>query len=116
MHNSITLIGRVGTEIKIYQSEDGKIRTATFRMATSKKWKDKEGIWKEETQWHCIVIAGLSSQGIEERIGKGDMIIVTGELKYREYKKQDVTINIAEIYGSAKRLIKAKDEVQSTVS
>jgi single-strand DNA-binding protein len=114
MHNAVILIGRVGTDIKMYGSDIAI--SGTFRMATNKKWKDKEGIWKEETQWHSIVVCGPAAVRLDEKIGKGDMVVVTGELKYREFEKSGIKVNIAEVYGNAKRLIKAKDEVQSTIS
>ena len=55
-YNNITLLGNIGNvQVKTFQN-GGKIVEAT--LATSKRWKDRNGEPREETQWHNLNIGG----------------------------------------------------------
>ena len=65
--NKATLIGYLGAkpEIRTLPSED---RVATFSVATSESWKDKEsGEKKEVTQWHRISVFNEGLVGVIEK-------------------------------------------------
>ncbi len=54
--NKVMLIGNLGADPVIRQTQDGK-RLAQLSLATSESWKDKAtGEKKEKTSWHRIVI------------------------------------------------------------
>lgn len=85
--NKVILMGNVGKdpEIKTLANDMGKL--ATFSIATSKSWKNKQtGEKQTETQWHNIVVfnEGLVSL-IERFIVKGTKIYLEGELKTRKW-------------------------------
>ena len=53
--NKVMLIGNLGADPVIRQTQDGK-RLAQLSLATSESWKDKAtGEKKEKTSWHRIV-------------------------------------------------------------
>lgn len=56
----------------------------TFALMTAKKWKDKDGVWQEQTQSHSIAVAGKQVNWLKDRIRKGGKVYVEGELQYRE--------------------------------
>lgn len=88
--NKVILIGNLGAdpEIKSFQN-GGKI--ANLRIATSKRWKDRQsGEAKEATEWHSIVINGDGLVGVVERyLRKGSKVYIEGELRTRKWQDRD---------------------------
>ncbi|MFZ4705582.1 MAG: single-stranded DNA-binding protein [Bacteroidales bacterium] len=110
MYNSVTLIGRIGSDIKTFSTNSDGVQGASFRLATNKKWKKGEE-WQQETQWHSIACFGMAANEIESRVSKGDLVLVTGEIRYREITNKDgQKVNITEISGSVKRIAKNEKE------
>ena len=86
-YNNITLMGFIGNvQIKTFQN-GGKVVEAT--LATSKRWKDRNGEAREETQWHNLIIGGNLADTAEKYVQKGDPLFVTGEMTYRKYQDRD---------------------------
>ena len=86
-YNNITLLGNIGNvQVKTFQN-GGKIVEAT--LATSKRWKDRNGELREETQWHNLIIGGNLADAAEKYVQKGDPLFVTGEMTYRKYQDRD---------------------------
>lgn len=86
-YNNITLLGNIGNvQVKTFQN-GGKIVEAT--LATSKRWKDRNGEPREETQWHNLIIGGNLADTAEKYVQKGDPLFVTGEMTYRKYQDKD---------------------------
>lgn len=86
-YNNITLLGNIGNvQVKTFQN-GGKTVEAT--LATSKRWKDRNGEPREETQWHNLIIGGNLADTAEKYIQKGDPLFVTGEMTYRKYQDRD---------------------------
>ena len=53
--NKVILIGNLGREPEIrYAASGGAV--ATLNVATTEKYKDKNGEQKEQTEWHRVVI------------------------------------------------------------
>lgn len=89
MHNRVQLIGNVGKdpEIRSFQSGD---RVASFSVATSERWKDKQtGERKEKTEWHNV---SVFSEGlikvIESYVKKGTKLYLSGKLETRKWQDQ----------------------------
>ena len=86
-YNNITLLGNIGNvQVKTFQN-GGKVVEAT--LATSKRWKDRNGEPREETQWHNLNIGGNLADAAEKYVQKGDPLFVTGEMTYRKYQDRD---------------------------
>ena len=86
-YNNITLLGNIGNvQVKTFQN-GGKVVEAT--LATSKRWKDRNGEPREETQWHNLIIGGNLADTAEKYVQKGDPLFVTGEMTYRKYQDRD---------------------------
>ena len=78
-------IGRVGQVPEIVTFKDGN-KIAKFSLATSRKWKDRDGGEHEDTQWHNIIVGGKGADVIEQYVDKGQMLYVKGELTYRAWE------------------------------
>ena len=88
--NKVILLGNLGRDPDIRSMQSGK-KMASFSIATSKRWKDRNTQeQKENTSWHNIVVfnEGLVDV-IEKYVKKGSRIYVEGELSTRKYQDKD---------------------------
>ncbi|GAB4127387.1 MAG: single-stranded DNA-binding protein [Raineya sp.] len=95
--NKVILVGNVGKDPDIISFENGK--KATFSLATSEKYKDKEGKSVEKTEWHNIVFWGPVVDVIEKYVKKGKQVYIEGKLASRSYEKDGQTRYITEVVG-----------------
>lgn len=87
--NKVILLGNVGNDPKINKTQDGK-KIATFSLATSEKWKGKNGEQQEKVEWHNIVVFSEGLVGIIEKyVKKGSKLFVEGSLQTRKWKNND---------------------------
>ncbi len=94
--NKVLLIGHVGQDPKIRTAHASGKKMAFLSLATSKRWKDREGNRKESTQWHQICVFGEQQvEEVERTITKGTQILVEGELQYRKYQGSDYVDRVA---------------------
>jgi len=85
--NKVMLIGNVGVDPEIRYLE-GNTKMATFRLATSERFKDRSGEVRESTEWHNIVAWRQSADVAERFIRKGTQIYVEGRLRTRTWTDQ----------------------------
>lgn len=88
MINKVILLGRVGKDPETRSLRDGG-KMASFSLATSETWRDRNGDRQERTQWHNIVVwnEGLVKV-VENYVGKGDLLYVEGVLETRKWQDQ----------------------------
>ncbi len=86
--NKAIILGNLGNDPEVKTLEGG-VRVASFSVATSEKWTDKNGDKKEETQWHNIVFFGKVVDVIEKYVKKGSQIYIEGKLKTTSYDDKD---------------------------
>ena len=103
--NLVVLTGRVGKDPDVYKFENGGAKSS-FSLATSESYKDKDGEWKEVTDWHNIVLYR------ETKIKKGDFVELTGKLKTRSYEKDGEKKYITEVVANSLKLLSRKKEGQ----
>jgi single stranded DNA-binding protein len=89
--NQITLTGNVGKDVEVKQLSNGTT-VVNISLATSKRWKDNEGVWKEVTSWFiCAVYGPRASAPYIQGIRKGEKLLVQGELHITNKKKKVTT-------------------------
>ena len=88
--NKVILLGNLGKDPEIRSMQSGS-KMATFSMATSKRWRDKNTQeQRDKTSWHNIVVFGDGLVDIVEKyVNKGSKIYVEGELQTRKWQDQD---------------------------
>ena len=98
--NKVMLIGRLGRDPEVITYENGNKRMSVS-LATSERYRDRDGNWVEQTDWHNLVAWGNIALDIAEKRRnyiKGDMMYVEGRIKTRQYvDAQNVTRYITEI-------------------
>ena len=86
--NKVTLIGNLGKDPIIRAMKQGD-EIATFSLATSERWVDKDGKKQEKTHWHNIVIFNKPFVKIVKNyVTKGTKLAVEGQLETRKWQDQ----------------------------
>tara|TARA_R110000744_G_scaffold56588_1_gene119334 strand:+ start:6368 stop:6751 length:384 start_codon:yes stop_codon:yes gene_type:complete len=88
LKNHVQLIGNVGQEPTITNLESGK-KVARFSIATNEHYKNNKGEKVQATDWHTVVAWGKTAEIIENYVGKGKEIAITGKLRTRTYTTDD---------------------------
>ena len=88
--NKVILLGNLGADPDIRSLQSGG-KVASFSLATSKRWKDKNTQeQKDKTSWHKIVVFGDGLVDIIEKyVKKGSKIYLEGELQTRKWEDQE---------------------------
>ena len=68
--NRATLLGHAGRDPEIRDLKNGG-KAATFTLATTEKWKDREGGAAENTEWHRVVVYGPVVEAVGKMLRKG---------------------------------------------
>lgn len=98
--NSVTLLGNLGRDPEIRTMANGD-KVASFSVATSERWTDKNtGEKKENTEWHNVVCFNQALvKIIDQYVKKGSTVgIVNAQIKTRKYTdKNDIERYATEI-------------------
>ncbi|OQX91683.1 MAG: single-stranded DNA-binding protein [candidate division Zixibacteria bacterium 4484_95] len=86
--NKAILIGNLGQDPEIRYAPSGQAVT-TFRIATTEKWRDKDGQMQERTDWHNIVCWGRQAEIANEYLKKGRPVYIEGRIQNRSYDDKD---------------------------
>jgi len=85
--NKVILLGHLGKDAETRFTPSGVARS-TFTIATNRRWKDQQsGEWKEETDWHNVVL--WRSENLANYLLKGKQVYVEGRLQTRSYDDKD---------------------------
>lgn len=84
--NQIQILGNLGGD-PVVRSKDGGNSVVTFSVATSEKWKDREGKVRESTDWHDVAVFGSLADICNKYLKKGSRVFVAGKLRYRTWEK-----------------------------
>ena len=61
----------------------------SFSIATTRRWKDKEGNPGEATEWHWVAVFGASVEPAAKMVRKGALVLVEGRLRTRAFKDRE---------------------------
>jgi len=84
--NKVIIVGNLGKDPEKRFLPDGKA-VASFTVATSESWKDKQtGGLKERTEWHRVVVFGGLAEVAAEYLKKGSKLYLEGKLRTRKWQ------------------------------
>ena len=90
--NKVMLIGNVGRDPEIRylegNSQGGGTKVATFTLATTERYRDRNGELRENTEWHNIVAWRQTADVVERFVKKGTQLYIEGRLRTRSYTDQ----------------------------
>jgi single-strand DNA-binding protein len=87
MLNKAILIGNLGADPEIRYTQSGT-QVATFRIATTERWKGQDGQMQESTEWHRIVAYKRLAEICGEYLNKGSRVYIEGKIQTRKWQDQ----------------------------
>lgn len=111
--NKVILIGHLGGDPEIKTVNNNKV--ATIKLATSEKYKNKEGSIVENTEWHNLTLWNGLADVAEKYLHKGDKIYAEGKIKYRQSEKDGVKRYFTEIVVESIQMLSGKKSSESEV-
>ena len=92
--NQVTLLGRIGTEPELIQTENN-LHILKFSLATNDKRGDAL-----ETTWHRVVVFGKTAEINAKNLHRGCEALVLGKISNKSYtNKEGVKVYTSEVVG-----------------
>lgn len=86
--NKVSLLGNLGRDPETRTTAAGQ-KIVNLRLATSERWKGRDGQQQERTEWHSVVIFNEHLADVAERfLRKGSTCYVEGQLQTRKWTDQ----------------------------
>ena len=73
----VMLIGYLGRDPEVKYSQQGTA-IAQFSVATSERWKDKDGELQDHTEWFSVKAFGHRAEIVGEHLCKGSRVFLEG--------------------------------------
>lgn len=109
MVNKVTLIGNLGADPEVRRLESG-VAVAKLRIATNENYRDKNGEWQTQTEWHSVVVWRWLAERAEQYLKKGNLVYIEGKLTSRKYQDKDGNEKyITEVVGNALRSMERRE-------
>ena len=88
--NKAMLIGNVGRdpEVRYLDGNSGNAKVATFTLATTERYRDRNGETRENTEWHNIVAWRNTADVVEKFVKKGTQLYIEGRIRTRSWDDQ----------------------------
>ena len=115
MINKVILIGNVGQDPEIRYTGDvnNGTKVATFRVATTERYRDRSGNLQEHTEWHSIVVWRNTADVVEKYVKKGTQVYIEGRLRSRSWDDQNGNKRyVTEIVADTLQLLGRRPEGQ----
>jgi single-strand DNA-binding protein len=86
--NKVMLIGNLGRDPELRYTTSGQA-VASLAIATSEKFKNKNGEMEERTEWHRVTLWGKLAEIAKEYLAKGRTVYIEGRLQTRKWTDRD---------------------------
>ena len=84
--NKVIVLGRLGKDPEVRNFQNGG-KVVNLRLATSERYKDREGNQQERTEWHAVAIFNEKLGEIAEKyLKKGNEVYIEGQLETRKWQ------------------------------
>ena len=101
MINKITLVGNLGGDPETKILENGT-HICRLSVATADNYKDKEGNWQKQTEWHSVTLWRELAERAGAYLKKGNLVYIEGKVTYQKYTdsagiekyKTDIVANV----------------------
>jgi single-strand DNA-binding protein len=86
--NKVILVGNLGKDPELRYTPAGAA-VVTFSLATSERYKDKQGQSQEKTEWHNVVAWRQLAEICGKYLHKGKQVYIEGKIQTRSYDDRD---------------------------
>jgi single-strand DNA-binding protein len=88
MINKVILVGNLGQDPETRHTNGGNSVTQ-LRLATTEKYKDRDGNMQERTEWHTVIVWGKQGEACGKHLTKGRQVYVEGRLTTRKWQDKE---------------------------
>ena len=88
MINKVILVGNLGQDPETRHTNGGNSVTQ-LRLATTEKFKDRDGAMQERTEWHTVIVWGKQGEACGKHLTKGRQVYVEGRLTTRKWQDKE---------------------------
>ena len=88
MINKVILVGNLGQDPETRHTNGGNSVTQ-LRLATTEKYKDRDGNMQERTEWHTVIVWGKQGEACGKHLTKGRQVYVEGALRTRKWTDKE---------------------------
>ncbi len=114
MVNKVILIGNVGADPDVRYLEGGTA-VANLRLATTERYKNKNGENIDQTEWHNIVLWRGLAKIVEKYVHKGMRLYIEGRIRTRSWDDQNGNKRYTtEIWADNMQMLSYKQEGDNT--
>ncbi|MDR0755119.1 MAG: single-stranded DNA-binding protein [Prevotellaceae bacterium] len=85
--NKVMIIGNAGKDPEIRHLDNG-VSVVSLPVATTERYKDRNGEIKEQTEWHNVVFWRQLAEFTEKYVRKGSQMFIEGRLRTRNWEDQ----------------------------
>jgi single-strand DNA-binding protein len=86
--NKVILVGNLGKDPELRYTASGTA-VANFSLATTERFKDRDGNSQEKTEWHNIVAWRQLAEICGKYLTKGRQVYIEGKIQTRSYEDRD---------------------------
>ena len=112
MINKAIIIGHVGQdpEVRYTGNATNGTKVAQIRVATTERYKDKDGKVQELTEWHSIVCWRGLADVVEKYVKKGILVYIEGKIQSRSWEDKGVKKYATDIIARELQLLSKKEQ------
>ncbi|MCD6582912.1 MAG: single-stranded DNA-binding protein [Desulfuromusa sp.] len=110
--NKVILVGNLGKDPELRYTPSGTA-VVTFSLATTERYKDRDGNKQTKTEWHNIVAWRQLAEICGKYLHKGKQIYVEGKIQNRSYDDRDGNKRyISEVVVNEMQMLGSRDDNQ----
>ncbi len=102
--NKVILVGNLGADPEMRYTAGGTA-VCKFRIATTERYKDRQGNMQERTDWHRVTAWGKLAEICGQYLAKGKQVYIEGRLEYGSYEKDGVKHYTTDIIANTMQML-----------
>ena len=87
--NKVILLGNLGADPEMRYTADGTA-VCNFRIATTERYKDRQGNMQERTEWHRVVAWRKLAEICGQYLAKGKQVYIEGKIRSDTWEQEGV--------------------------
>ena len=102
--NKVILVGNLGADPEMRYTADGTA-VCKFRIATTERFKDRQGNMQERTEWHRIVAWRKLAEVCGQYLSKGKQVYIEGKIRNDTWEQEGVKRYSYEIVADTMQML-----------
>lgn len=107
--NKVQIIGRLGRDPETRFTPKGT-KVTNFSVAVGRRWRNKDGEVKEDTDWFNVVAWGRLAEVCQEYLSKGRLVYIEGRLQTDRYEVEGETRYSTKVVARNMQMLERKPE------